>query len=594
MNAVLILTGTFFCFSRRGLTEEEIQSLLFECPSGSDCSDLDNSDDDYEEQPTSHGSSDEDSPQSSGADESEVEESSTVRNKIRKVWHWVKKDLALNEGFPESDLIPKVTTDEAKTPLSMFRKIVDDDLVEHLTFETNRYLVQKNKTKVKPVRSEEIRKFLGIILYMSVVSLPFRRMYWSRLLRQSRVADCMTRNRFDEIISLFHASNNDDEKKKGEDGYDRLYKIRHILDRLNEKFQEATEMEPCLAVDEMMIPFKGRHSLKVYMMKKPKKWGYKVWTLAGRSGYVYRIQLYGDNLAVDPTDIQNDIGESGKIVVRLTDDCGPGKEIFCDNFFASVELLAEMKRRGLGCTATLRSGRMGRCPLKSEKCLKTEGRGSFDFRSEKDNGVLICEWYDNRNVIIGSNKHSVNPIGSCRRYDRKNKTFIDVPRPSLVKVYNSSMGGVDRADQLLSFYRNELKSKKWYKRIIFHLLDLAVVNSWILYRAVKKSPMQLAEFKLQVAIGLMDAEESATADLEPNATCSNTMSNRASDISHSVRYDGVNHVPIKVPQKSAPRCKLPTCSRRSRLQCRKCRVYLCIEEDGPSNCFERFHNERNA
>lgn len=72
---------------------------------------------------------------------------------------------------------------------------------------------------------------------------------------------------------MFHASNNDDERKKGEDGYDRLHKIRHILERLNEKFQEATEMEPCLAVDEMMIPFKGRVSLKVYMMKKPKKKG---------------------------------------------------------------------------------------------------------------------------------------------------------------------------------------------------------------------------------------------------------------------------------------------------------------------------------
>ncbi|KAL3195152.1 hypothetical protein MRX96_045740 [Rhipicephalus microplus] len=73
------------------------------------------------------------------------------------------------------------------------------------------------------------------------------------------------------------------------------------------------------------------------------------------------------------------------------------------------------------------------------------------------------------------------------------------------------MGGVDRADQLLSFYRNELKTKKWYKRIIFHLLDLAVVNSWLLYRAVKDSEIQLAEFKLQVAFGLMKSEKSHEA-----------------------------------------------------------------------------------
>ncbi|KAH8038613.1 hypothetical protein HPB51_002737 [Rhipicephalus microplus] len=215
-------------------------------------------------------------------------------------------------------------------------------------------------------------------------------MYSSRLLLQAHVADCMPRNRFDEIISLFHAANNDDEKKKGQDGYDRLYRVRPVLQRLNKNFLNAAEMEPCLAVDEMIIPFKGRHSLKVYMMKKPKKWGYKVWTLAGRSGYVYKFELYGDNLVSEPTGLQNTIGESGKIVVRLTEGYA-GKEVFCDNFFESAELLAEMKLRGLGCTSTLRSGRTGRCPLQNEKELKGNGRGSFDFRREKENGLVICQ-----------------------------------------------------------------------------------------------------------------------------------------------------------------------------------------------------------
>ncbi|KAL3228233.1 hypothetical protein MRX96_048684 [Rhipicephalus microplus] len=357
-----------------------------------------------------------------------------------------------------------------------------------------------------------MRKFLGMILYMSVVSMPFRRMYWYRLLRRSHIADCMPRNRFDEVISLFHACSNDTEKKKEEDGYDKLYKVLPLLSRLNYNFRGAAEMEDCLAVDEMIAPFKGRHSLKVYMNKKPRKWGYKVWTLAGRSGYVYKIELYGDNLVIDPTDLSNDIGESGKVVVRLSEGC-KGKEIFCDNFFASADLLVEMKRRGLGCTATMRNGRIGRCPLKTEKCLKGEGCGSFDFRSEKDSGIIICHWHDNLSVMIGSNTHSSGPAAF--------------------------------------FLRNELKTKKWYKRIIFHLLDLAVVNSWLLYRAVKDSEIQLSEFKVQVAFGLMKSEKSHEAPLHDRTLTGNWLSNRASDVPTSVRYDGVNHLPVKVPQKSA-------------------------------------------
>lgn len=299
---------------------------MFDWPSGSECSDLESSDDDQAERTASQHCSGTDSSSLSDSDGFDVEESTTVKNKIKKTWHWVKKDLEINEGFPTSILSPNVSAAEAKTPLSMFAKLVDEDLIEHLTFETNRFRVQSNRTRVKPVPVEEMRKFLGMVLYMSVVSMPFRRMYWSRLLRQSHIADCMPRNRFDEVISLFHACNNDNEKKKEEDGYDKLYKVRPLLSRLNYNFQGAAEMEDCLAVDEMIIPFKGRHSLKVYMNKKPRKWGYKVWTLAGRSGYVYKIQLYGDNLVIDPTDLSNDIGESGKIVVRLSEGC-EGKEI---------------------------------------------------------------------------------------------------------------------------------------------------------------------------------------------------------------------------------------------------------------------------
>lgn len=44
--------------------------------------------------------------------------------------------VSINEGFAESVLVPLVTPEEATTPLHMFSKLVDDGLVEHLTFET--------------------------------------------------------------------------------------------------------------------------------------------------------------------------------------------------------------------------------------------------------------------------------------------------------------------------------------------------------------------------------------------------------------------------------------------------------------------------
>lgn len=48
-----------------------------------------------------------------------------------------------------------------------------------------------------------------------------------------------------------------------------------------------------VSIDEAMIRFKGRSSLKRYMPKKPIKQGIKVWMLAdGVNGYVSSFDVY--------------------------------------------------------------------------------------------------------------------------------------------------------------------------------------------------------------------------------------------------------------------------------------------------------------
>ena len=49
--------------------------------------------------------------------------------------------------------------------------------IELLTFESNRYRIQMNKTKMAPITKEEVRQFIGIILCMSIAHLPGRRDY---------------------------------------------------------------------------------------------------------------------------------------------------------------------------------------------------------------------------------------------------------------------------------------------------------------------------------------------------------------------------------------------------------------------------------
>ena len=333
----------------------------------------------------------------------------------------------------------------AISPMEMFSCMMDNEIIELLVLESNRFGMQLGK-RYKPITSKEMRQFFGICMYMSVVHLPRRRMYWSRATRQPRVADCMTTNRFEEILFLLHVTDNELEPDRNSNNYDKLYKLRPMMDKLNKNFCNNAVPELCMAVDEQMVPFKGRHSMKVglYMRSKPCRWGYKLWCLAGQSGYLRKFYVSGDK-AIDEIQIPDkyNVGVSGKVVIRLTQDLPENSYIFFDNYFSSPQLIAYMKSKKIYATSTMRRNRTEKCPLLSEKQLKKMGRGSMDFKSKS--GVIICEWYDNRLVTVGSNVFGVHPTKKVRRYDRKEKTHKELECPNMTVAYNKSMGGVDKS-----------------------------------------------------------------------------------------------------------------------------------------------------
>jgi hypothetical protein len=54
--------------------------------------------------------------------------------------------------------------------------------------------------------------------------------------------------------------------------------------------------------------------------------------------------------------------------------------------------------------------------------------------------------------------------------------------------------GVDRSDQMLSYYTFARKTVKWWKKLFFHLFDLAAVNAHILHNRSSKEKMSLEIF----------------------------------------------------------------------------------------------------
>ena len=148
-----------------------------------------------------------------------------------------------------------------------------------------------------------------------------------------------------------------------------------------------------------------------------------------------------------------------------------------DNFFCSLELIRYLDTKGFDTLGTIRSDRLSHCPLKNEKELKKAGRGSYDCKTEKTSKNAVVRWVDSKVVTLASSFMGIEPIGSLKRYDKKEKCEVDVSTPAIVKHYNRHMGGVDLADMRISLYRTPLRTKRYYLRIFAYMIDLCVCNS---------------------------------------------------------------------------------------------------------------------
>lgn len=118
---------------------------------------------------------------------------------------------------------------------------------------------------------------------MGIDQLPSVNDCWSKdpYLHYSPTADRIPRWRFREISRYLHFVN-DTLPPRGDPPYDRLGKVRSLIDHLGSKFASLYQPSKHLAVDEAMIKFQGRSSLKQYMPAKPSSVGSKCgyWEIA--------------------------------------------------------------------------------------------------------------------------------------------------------------------------------------------------------------------------------------------------------------------------------------------------------------------------
>ena len=111
------------------------------------------------------------------------------------------------------------------------------------------------------------------------------------------------------------------------------------------------------------------------------------------------------------------------------------------------------------------------------KKTKLKQRGEVEFKQKGD--VLLTVWKDKRQVSVLSTNSNAEMVAVGNPPKLK---------PSAIQHYNAHMGSVGLADQLRSYYKIGRPSKKWWRYVFGFLLDVTMVNAWIIYSASTHVP----------------------------------------------------------------------------------------------------------
>lgn len=157
----------------------------------------------------------------------------------------------------------------------------------------------------------------------------------------------MSRNRFQLLLRFLHFSDNTQVTD------DRLYKIRPIVEHLNNVMYQNYIPNRSLSADESMVLWRGRLFFRQYIKNKRNKYGIKLYELCESEGLVLKISVY----CGQSDDVQT-ISKSADVVLNLMENyLHKGYILYADNYYNSVSLTKAMTQRSTYICGTLRVDR---------------------------------------------------------------------------------------------------------------------------------------------------------------------------------------------------------------------------------------------
>lgn len=387
-----------------------------------------------------------------------------------------------------------------------------DCFLEQTAISSNEYarsqLSERTNLLQNDISGNELAVFFAILYYMGIVRCPDKDDYWSNtnMMPSHPIMKLMTRRRFRYIWRFIHfkrsTTENSDPLNSSDVWFQKVsFLVNHVRNLCSSLLRKPGSR---LALDEMMVRFKGRSNETHRLKNKPIDEGFKFFVLAdSETGFVHyftpdgRVSgAYGRN-EFKPAD-----GSGGKIhhmvlhcVEKVLNTFIEDNQLFCiffDNYFTAPKTIRALRDTGVGAVGTARPKR--NWPpnelVVPDNCVFNDLYFCVD-----DYGTLCMKWVDNNVVFLISTVHDPHDSISCvrrrPRITRTNRTHVDkvwnecfsrsIAIPKVIDDYNNSMNAVDIADQRISNYMPNLRCHRTWIPMMLQCLQIIRNNAYVIY-----------------------------------------------------------------------------------------------------------------
>jgi len=484
-----------------------------------------------------------------------------------------------------------------------FRLLFSDEILDLLVEESNNYyqkvLIEKygcdyrkiilSKTSfntypylyvTKGISKDDILAFIGIRMYMGLHKYPNFEFYWNdSVIYKNVVNKIMSKTYFFLVSKALHFPEKEDKVKKNDNDdkddkdekdddtekneeedieeaikIDPRQKINLYLEKLAKNFQKFYVLGKNICIDESILQFKGRNSMKFYIPMKPHKWGFKIHLLCDSdTHYLYNMLFDPGRAGKDFINLDNNPSLAESIVLRLLSCLTDHRQrnLFCDGWYSSISLMKKLTKMGYLNTTILRTNSKD-LPSK----IKLEG-----YERAEHDGIYVQKYEGKKTILFATN--------------------YEVDKEELRNIYNIKNRGVDTFDQYLEISSIQRRTKKWYKKIFLFGVDASVINAKILCELRTGRSYTTNKFKEKIVEHIFKMYVDSKRKTDKNFAHLNLEANDDNERPSRViggKSHNVGHI-VNTKRK----CK----------NCNKKTPYICIECNIPLHpeCFTDYHNK---